>query len=291
MRTTRMTLVEMLVALVIFTHRPGRGAGGPASQVTRLRSRLGRDGDPAEHAVRRRPAGPGSPNRAVPICAATSRPWCMPGTTRSPSTPICVSDTSDIFCGVRRPRCPGGQVAGYPLGGAQSATPVRPAFSYPLATTPGTWPRRSSSSSSRTPPRPMPPISGSCGRSTISAPRSWYGTSCPTRADVLPVLLREQPGRIDTVPTAWYPMSHFDAQYTGDETGLIGRINLLRATEVSFSVSNGRAGTAQRTQQMSFIVSLPNTGIDQVQTCGATPILGCLCSPLLAGPPARRPST
>ena len=36
--------------------------------------------------------------------------------------------------------------------------------------------------------------------------------------------------------------------------------NQLRAVEVNYTVSNGRTGAEQRTQQMSFVVSMPNTG-------------------------------
>ena len=78
-------------------------------------------------------------------------------------------------------------------------------------------------------------------------------------------------GRIDSVPSAWYPLAHADAAYTGDQDI---QINKLRAVEVNYTVSNGRTGAEQRTQQMSFVVSMPNTGIAPPPNCGAAPALG-----------------
>jgi len=92
-------------------------------------------------------------------------------------------------------------------------------------------------------------------------------------------------GMLDTVPTAWVPMSHTAAVYTGTESGVIGRINSLRAVEVSYTISNGRTGADRRLQQMSFIVPLPNMGITQVRTCGAAPILGIPLVAATAGVP------
>jgi hypothetical protein len=66
-------------------------------------------------------------------------------------------------------------------------------------------------------------------------------------------------------------MSHAAAAYSGDQSV---RINQLRAVEVNYTVSNGRTGAAQRTQQMSFVVSMPNTGIAPPPNCGDAPILG-----------------
>ncbi len=81
----------------------------------------------------------------------------------------------------------------------------------------------------------------------------------------------ETAGRIDSVPSAWYPLSHAAAVYTGNQSV---QINQLRAVEVNYTVSNGRAGAEQRTQQMSFVVSMPNKGIAPPPNCGAAPDLG-----------------
>jgi hypothetical protein len=90
----------------------------------------------------------------------------------------------------------------------------------------------------------------------------------------------ETAGRIDSVPSDWYPMSHADTAYTGDQSV---RINQLRAVEVNYTVSNGRTGAEQRTQQMTFVVSMPNTGIAPPPNCGAAPILGITMSADTAG--------
>ena len=81
----------------------------------------------------------------------------------------------------------------------------------------------------------------------------------------------ETGGRIDSVPSGWYPLSHAAAAYTGNQSV---QINQLRAVEVNYTVSNGRTGPDQRTQQMSFVVSMPNTGIAPPPNCDAAPALG-----------------
>ncbi len=87
-------------------------------------------------------------------------------------------------------------------------------------------------------------------------------------------------GRIDSVPSDWYPMSHAAAAYTGDQSV---RINQLRAVEVNYTVSNGRTGAAQRTQQMTFVVSMPNTGIAPPPNCGDAPALGIVLTATSTG--------
>ena len=81
----------------------------------------------------------------------------------------------------------------------------------------------------------------------------------------------ETAGRLDSVPSGWYPLSHAAAAYTGDQSV---KINQLRAVEVNYTVTNGRSGAEQRTQQMSFVVSMPNPGIAPPPNCGAAPTLG-----------------
>jgi len=85
---------------------------------------------------------------------------------------------------------------------------------------------------------------------------------------------------IDSVPSAWYPLSHAAAAYTGDQSV---QINQLRAVEVNYTVSNGRTGAEQRTQQMTFVVSMPNTGIAPPPNCGVAPTLGITMSADTAG--------
>jgi len=81
----------------------------------------------------------------------------------------------------------------------------------------------------------------------------------------------ETAGRLDSVPSGWYPLSHAAPAYTGDQSV---QINQLRAVEVNYTVTNGRSGAEQRTQQMSFVVSMPNPGIAPPPNCGAAPTLG-----------------
>ncbi|MCZ6755700.1 MAG: prepilin-type N-terminal cleavage/methylation domain-containing protein [Gemmatimonadetes bacterium] len=90
----------------------------------------------------------------------------------------------------------------------------------------------------------------------------------------------ETAGRIDSVPSGWYPLSHAAAAYTGDQSV---QINQLRAVEVNYTVSNGRTGVEQRTQQMSFVVSMPSTPFVPPPNCGPAPILGISLTATAAG--------
>lgn len=78
---------------------------------------------------------------------------------------------------------------------------------------------------------------------------------------------------VDSVPTAWSPLAHTAPQHgVLPDTGTIARIDLLRAVEVKFRVTNNRPGTAERIRSISATIPLPNVGVKKLQTCGDNPI-------------------
>jgi hypothetical protein len=58
------------------------------------------------------------------------------------------------------------------------------------------------------------------------------------------------------------------------DTGAVSRIDSVRAVQVSFTVTNGLTGTAERTRALSRYMRLPNVGLANKKTCGDEPILG-----------------
>jgi prepilin-type N-terminal cleavage/methylation domain-containing protein len=58
------------------------------------------------------------------------------------------------------------------------------------------------------------------------------------------------------------------------DSGPAARIDSVRAVQVSFTVTNGLTGTAERKRTVSRYIRLPNVGLANKQTCGDDPILG-----------------
>jgi prepilin-type N-terminal cleavage/methylation domain-containing protein len=80
---------------------------------------------------------------------------------------------------------------------------------------------------------------------------------------------------LDTVPSSWMPVRHTWAMHgAAADTGASARADSLGAVEVSFTVTNGLTGTALRSRAINFMASLPNIGTKKVTTCGGAPILG-----------------
>jgi type II secretory pathway pseudopilin PulG len=78
---------------------------------------------------------------------------------------------------------------------------------------------------------------------------------------------------LDTVPSAWYPLSH-TAPLHGSlpDTGTLSRIDLVRAAELRYRVTNGRTGTDERIRAASALLVMPNSGTRKLNTCGAVPL-------------------
>ena len=80
---------------------------------------------------------------------------------------------------------------------------------------------------------------------------------------------------LDTVPTAWMPVKHNLAIHgSPGDTATNARVDSLALIEVSFTVTNGQTGTAQRTRAINFMVPMPNVQTKRVTTCGDAPIFG-----------------
>lgn len=78
---------------------------------------------------------------------------------------------------------------------------------------------------------------------------------------------------LDTVPTAWYPLSHSAGNHGSlPDTGALARIDLIRAAELRYRVTNGRSGTDERIRSASALLVMPNSGVKKLSTCGDTPI-------------------
>jgi prepilin-type N-terminal cleavage/methylation domain-containing protein len=60
------------------------------------------------------------------------------------------------------------------------------------------------------------------------------------------------------------------------DTGPVSRIDSVRAVQVNFTVTNGLSGAAERQRAMSRYMRLPNVGLANKQTCGDEPILGAV---------------
>jgi prepilin-type N-terminal cleavage/methylation domain-containing protein len=80
---------------------------------------------------------------------------------------------------------------------------------------------------------------------------------------------------LDTVPSAWMPLRHTQGVHgMASDTGQAARVDSLAAVEVAFTVSNGATGAAARSRAISFIVAMPNVGTKKVTSCGGLPLFG-----------------
>lgn len=97
---------------------------------------------------------------------------------------------------------------------------------------------------------------------------------------------------VDSVPPAWGPLAHTAPQHgVLPDTGVIARIDLLRAVEVKFRITNNRPGTAERIRAISATIPLPNVGVKKLQTCGDAPIFGSVVTGLVVTDPGPPPVT
>ncbi|MGH7514515.1 MAG: prepilin-type N-terminal cleavage/methylation domain-containing protein [Gemmatimonadales bacterium] len=94
------------------------------------------------------------------------------------------------------------------------------------------------------------------------------------------------PERVDTVPLAWLPLRHSETVHTGPgDPAVAARIDSLRAVDVSFTLTNGLTGARERSRPVSFTVPLPNIGVARLRTCGEAPVLGQALAASLNLPP------
>jgi prepilin-type N-terminal cleavage/methylation domain-containing protein len=83
---------------------------------------------------------------------------------------------------------------------------------------------------------------------------------------------------LDTVPTAWMPLSkNVPQRGTSPDTGTAPsiRIDLLRAVEVNYEVSSQRKNNAPRTKLINYMVPMPNVARPRTsRACGRPPFFG-----------------
>ncbi len=80
---------------------------------------------------------------------------------------------------------------------------------------------------------------------------------------------------ITQVPNAGLPWRHtIPIHLALADSGPAARIDSVRAVQVSFTVTNGLTGTAERRRALSRFIRLPNVGLANKQTCGDMPLLG-----------------
>lgn len=80
---------------------------------------------------------------------------------------------------------------------------------------------------------------------------------------------------LSAVPSQSLPWWHErPIHLASNDTGAFARIDSIRAVRVSFTVTNGRLGSAagEQTRALSRFIRLPNAGLSSVRTCGDAPI-------------------
>jgi prepilin-type N-terminal cleavage/methylation domain-containing protein len=80
---------------------------------------------------------------------------------------------------------------------------------------------------------------------------------------------------IQQVANASLPLQHvIPIHLAVSDTGPVALIDSVRAIQVSFTVTNGLSGAAERRRAASRYIRLPNVGLANKKTCGDEPILG-----------------
>lgn len=78
---------------------------------------------------------------------------------------------------------------------------------------------------------------------------------------------------MDTLPMASLPMRHsIPIHLSITDIGAAARIDSIRAVRVSFTVTNGKAGAEERFRALTRLIRLPNVGLVNTKTCGDQPI-------------------
>lgn len=265
-----MTLIEMLVALVIFTLVLAGALGALKSQTRgfdrgsdemAILQNMRFAADLLEQEIRT--GGNNLASEQPPVVYAGVDAFAFNADLTS-NTP---GDLDAVYVD---PDAPAGEVTGFLLTDAQNVPESSPAFSYPLADYPGNEAETIIFFFEQDPSTADPTDFRLMRQINALAPEVLVRNILPHPSRPFFQYFHENTGRIDSVPAGWYPLTHPTAVYTGSQAV---QINQLRAVEVNFSVSNGRSGTAQRTQPMSVMVSLPNMGLDPPPNCGAAPLL------------------
>lgn len=80
---------------------------------------------------------------------------------------------------------------------------------------------------------------------------------------------------LDSLPAAKLPLRHsVPIHLAPADTGAAAAIDSIRGIRVTLTVTNGQSGAAERRYTLARFMELPNLGIATRQTCGDAPILG-----------------
>jgi len=80
---------------------------------------------------------------------------------------------------------------------------------------------------------------------------------------------------ITAVPSASLPLMHsVKIHLSIADTGVVAKIDSVRAVRVSFTITNGLTGASERQRAYTRYIRLPNVGLAVKKTCGDAPILG-----------------
>jgi prepilin-type N-terminal cleavage/methylation domain-containing protein len=98
---------------------------------------------------------------------------------------------------------------------------------------------------------------------------------------------------IAAVPSGELPLSHSVSFHLSPaDTGTAARIDSLRGVQISFTATNGLTGARERRGALTRLVRFPNAGFATRRTCGDEPLLGAalVAAPfvLASGDPAIR---
>jgi prepilin-type N-terminal cleavage/methylation domain-containing protein len=100
------------------------------------------------------------------------------------------------------------------------------------------------------------------------------------------------PAFIALVPNGELPLRHsVDLHMTPADTGVAAKIDSLRGVRINFTATNGLTGARERRAALTRLVRFPNAGFATRRTCGDEPILGgaLVAAPIvLASGPAIR---
>ncbi|MFV2007659.1 MAG: prepilin-type N-terminal cleavage/methylation domain-containing protein [Longimicrobiales bacterium] len=93
---------------------------------------------------------------------------------------------------------------------------------------------------------------------------------------------------LDSIPDGQLPRFHSAPTHgSAADTGSSASADSIRALRVSYRVTNGRSGDAERFADVSRVIHLPNAGFGALRACGDGPILGVtLAVSVVINPPA-----
>jgi prepilin-type N-terminal cleavage/methylation domain-containing protein len=276
-----MTLVELLIAMVVFLiilagaigalGAQSRGFNKGAEEMGLLQNlRYGVQQMSLEFPL----AGANLPDRQPPAVYASGEVFAF-------NADVASNLPGDISAVYIDPSAPAGQVSAWPLAQAAVIAGSSPAFTYPLADF-GSSPAETITYQFVADPETTRPDDFLLVRRVNDRPPEVLVRRVLRPAGNGPFFAYHYletpntgPQVISPVPAGWLPLRHSAPQHGQlPDTGTVARIDLLRAVEIAFRVTNGETGAAERIRAVRTTVPLPNLGIRKLQSCGDVPMFG-----------------